>query len=112
RAYATTPEEEADTINNKVEMPVYVSPRVLPTVITPNGDGINDRFEVLIGLSFPNNEMYIYNRLGNVVFYKKGYYDQFDGSGLGNGSYIYVFNYIDERGKIRRLTGSIFIARY
>ncbi|MGL4956179.1 MAG: gliding motility-associated C-terminal domain-containing protein, partial [Bacteroidales bacterium] len=110
-AHATTPEEEADTINNKVEMSAYVMQHILPTVITPNGDGINDRFEVLLGLSFPNNEFYVYNRLGNTVFYRKGYYDQFDGTGLAEGSYIYVFNYIDDRGKLRRMSGTIFVTR-
>src|SRR3546814_2141874 len=45
----------------------------VPNVITPTGDGKNDRL-VIPGLdSFVENELVILNRWGNHVFEKKGY---------------------------------------
>lgn len=45
-----------------------------PNVITANGDGVNDRFEIknlVNGLGYPNNSLYIYNRWGKCVYHKK-----------------------------------------
>lgn len=44
-----------------------------PNVITANGDGINDVFEIknlINGLGYPNNSLAIYNRWGKRVYYK------------------------------------------
>lgn len=45
-----------------------------PTAVTPNGDGINDRFEIknlVHGLGYPNNSLAIYDRWGKRVYYKE-----------------------------------------
>ena len=45
-----------------------------PNVVTPNGDGINDKFIVrnlVDGLGYPNNSLAIYDRWGKRVFYKE-----------------------------------------
>ena len=44
-----------------------------PNVITANGDGINDVFEIknlIYGLGYPNNSLTIYNRWGKCVYHK------------------------------------------
>lgn len=75
-------------VNIVVYQPVYI-----PTAFTPNADGINDFWE-LKGLEvYPNPEVQIYNRWGNIVFYSKGDYSPFDGTdsnkALPEGMYIY-----------------------
>ena len=41
----------------------------IPTLFTPDGDGINDVFEIPgLGNLFPNFTMKVYNRWGNIVF--------------------------------------------
>lgn len=45
---------------------------IFPNVLTPNGDGINDVFiikNLIDGQAYPDNKIYIYNRLGKKVFY-------------------------------------------
>ena len=45
---------------------------IFPTVVTPNGDGINDVFEIhnlVNGMAFPDNELTIYNRYGKRIFF-------------------------------------------
>lgn len=61
----------------------------IPNVITPNGDGLNDYFEISkIGL-FPENELIIYNRYGKALFQEKGYKNQWNGENLPEGVYFY-----------------------
>ena len=47
---------------------------IIPTAITPNNDGINDRFEILNIASYSKVTIEIYNRWGDIIF-------KFDGSG-------------------------------
>lgn len=45
-----------------------------PNVVTPNGDGINDIFEIknlVDGLGYPTNELSIFNRWGKRVYHKE-----------------------------------------
>lgn len=45
-----------------------------PNVVTPNGDGMNDKFiirNLVNGLGYPNNSLAIYDRWGKRVFYKE-----------------------------------------
>lgn len=62
----------------------------IPNVFTPNGDGINDTFEIP-GLEFyPENEMTIVNRWGGTVYQRKGYLKEWTGDGLNEGTYFYL----------------------
>ena len=67
---------------------------LVPNVITPNSDGINDLFEVA---NLPENtEVLILNRWGNVVFSSTNYQNNWDGKDtmgneLVNGVYTYKF---------------------
>ena len=45
---------------------------IFPTVVTPNGDGINDVFEIhnlINGQAYPDNELTIYNRYGKRIYF-------------------------------------------
>ncbi|HTO38810.1 MAG TPA: gliding motility-associated C-terminal domain-containing protein [Brumimicrobium sp.] len=55
---------------------------VIPSAISPDGDGLNDSF-VIDGLAaYPNSEIWIYNRWGNEVFYSNDYQNDWDGRSL------------------------------
>lgn len=75
---------------------------VIPQVITPNGDGFNDTFDLS---SFDVESLIIYNRYGTKVFDKTdGYTNQFEGiadngDDLPVGTYFYVMKY--QEGKVR-----------
>ncbi|MDI1355199.1 MAG: choice-of-anchor L domain-containing protein [bacterium] len=76
---------------------VLTEPLILemPTGFSPNWDGQNDYF-VVHGIEvYPNNELVILNRWGNVVFNKKGYTNDWyglsnDGADLAGGTYFAI----------------------
>jgi gliding motility-associated-like protein len=95
--------------------------RNIPDVITPNGDGANDFFE-LPDLqdcgsgtpSFPNNELIIINRWGTVVFRQKDYKNNWAGTNQNNdplpqGTYFYTLRLNLSDAKIYK--GDILIIR-
>lgn len=71
-----------------------------PNVITANGDGINDYFEIA---NLPSNtEVIILNRWGNVVFKSENYQNNWDGkdtSGKLLAEGVYTYKYTTENGE-------------
>ncbi len=69
---------------------------VIYTAVSPNGDNINETFFIEEVEKFPNNHLYIYNRWGNLVFDKKSYQNDWDGTWFGkklpDGEYYYIFD--------------------
>ena len=71
----------------------------VPNSFTPNGDGINDFWEVPGIEAYPNNELFIYNRWGDLVYEAIPYDNKWEGQtnkGIGggdkmvDGTYYYV----------------------
>ena len=68
-------------------------------LLTPNGDGFNDVWEIPNIEQFQNNEVVVYNRGGKIVYNRKKYQNTWDGSDyskaleinkyLPNGTYYY-----------------------
>jgi gliding motility-associated-like protein len=60
---------------------------------SPNGDGINDYFEIGEIQRYPNSEVWVYDSAGNLVFNAKGYTNDWQGTVNGNplpkASYLY-----------------------
>ncbi|PSL48796.1 putative repeat protein (TIGR01451 family)/gliding motility-associated-like protein [Chitinophaga niastensis] len=92
-ASVTAATSDPDASNNRAvtkEVTVTGDDIFIPNVITPNGDGKNDKF-VVPGISqHPNSSLFIYNRWGNQVYQSKNYQNEWDGSGLSEGTYYYV----------------------
>ncbi len=86
---------------------------VVPEVISPNGDGINDEFIIPnIGL-FPYNRVLIVNRWGDVVYEANPYNNDWSGTHNGNplpqGTYYY---YIElDVNKVDTRQGSLTLLR-
>ena len=59
---------------------------------SPNGDGMNDLWEIENIEMYPDNEVRIYNRSGDEVYSAKGYTSikGWDGGTLNTGTYYYV----------------------
>lgn len=78
-------------VTSQVEV-VYVECLIkIPNVITPDGDGINDFFEIRNVDDYPNSDLVILNRWGTVVFEKTGYTNDWNGDDLSEGVYFYRF---------------------
>jgi len=67
---------------------------IIPTAITPNGDGVNDTWNITNAGNYPKGNFEIYNRYGQRVFASRGYSALFDGLKDGKelpvGPYYYV----------------------
>jgi len=66
-------------------------------LLTPNGDGINDKWVIRNIDSYPDNEVKIYDRTGRLIYHKKGYQNEWDatinGSPLAEGTYYYIVTF-------------------
>lgn len=94
------------TVN--VLVPIYV-----PNTFTPNGDGVNDLWDISSLLNYPNCTVDVFNRYGQSLFHSRGYSKPWDGTFNGNqlqpGVYYYI---IDPKvGLIKPLSGWVSIMR-
>ncbi len=93
---------------------------VIPDGFSPNGDGVNDTFDIdNLEILYPNFEIEIFNRYGNVVYKGNANSPRFDGKSnqsgtLGNGDlpvgvYFYIFNFNDGINKPEE--GRLYLSR-
>jgi gliding motility-associated-like protein len=74
------------------------SPITIPNVITPNGDGVNDTWNIEHIEEFPDATFVIYNRWGNIVWKATGNSFQWNGTNYRNGevlpegTYFYILD--------------------
>ena len=90
----------------------------IPNAITPNGDGKNDFFMVPAieqqPEAYPNSELTIFNRWGDILYQKSPYTNDWDGrnnigSLITEGTYYYVLRLDTREGEV--LKGDITILR-
>lgn len=85
---------------------------VIPTAFTPNGDGVNDTWDIKYLSEYTNNTVDIYNRYGEKVFSSAGYGVPWDGKHNGvdlpQGTYYYIINPKNGR---KIISGSVTIIR-
>lgn len=86
-----------------------------PNTFTPNGDNINDTWEIKGIEDYPSCEVNIYDRWGQRVYRSTGYKDPFDGTSKGKdlpvATYYYVIELNQLEGQSAPFTGSITIVR-
>jgi gliding motility-associated-like protein len=63
---------------------------VIPNIFTPNNDGKNDLFVIGALESYPGSQLLIFNRWGNEVYRADNYLNNWNGSGLAEGTYYYI----------------------
>ena len=84
-----------------------------PNAFSPNGDGVNDTWEIAYLIDYPNPSVQVFNRSGENVFFSQGYSISFDGNYKGEalpvGTYYYIIN-PNYNGR-KRITGSLTIIR-
>lgn len=89
-----------------------------PNVITANGDGINDVFEIknlVNGMGYPNNSLAIYNRWGKRVYYKENISSDDDWwdpakDNIPSGTYFWRFTGKGYLGDVQR-TGTVEVLK-
>ena len=80
---------------------------------SPNGDGINDVWEIPYLSDYPESKVEIFNRAGQMVFhsvgYKKTWDGMFNGKPLPVGTYYYIIE--PKNNGYNKLSGSITILK-
>ena len=72
---------------------------IIPTIMTPNNDGVNDRFMIpcIETGNFPGNEVIIFNQWGDEIFRAAPYTNDWRGTHNGEdipaGTYYYVISF-------------------
>ncbi|MCF1422852.1 gliding motility-associated C-terminal domain-containing protein [Mangrovimonas futianensis] len=93
---------------------------IIPDGFSPNGDGINDTFDLVnIRELYPNFDIEIYNRYGNLLFKGNSSTPNWDGTSkegttlgngeLPNGVYFYILNFND--GQTDSIQGRVYLNR-
>jgi gliding motility-associated-like protein len=70
-------------VSELTETDIPVVDLFIPDGFSPNGDGINDNFEITHPISL-KIELEVYNRWGNLVYKSTDYQNNWDGRGSGN----------------------------
>jgi gliding motility-associated-like protein len=65
---------------------------IIPNIVTPNGDSLNDVFQITSIDRFPNSTVMIFNRWGNMVFESTNYSNltAWDPADVPDGVYFYI----------------------
>jgi gliding motility-associated-like protein len=82
---------------------------IVPNIFTPNGDGVNDRFEIkhLHQLGYQWS-LEVYNRWGKQVYYNATYQNNWNGDELSDGVYFYILRSLSSPSSYK---GSVSIVR-
>ncbi|RYM33377.1 T9SS type B sorting domain-containing protein [Brumimicrobium glaciale] len=103
---------ESDSIFIAVENPC--GNVKVPTVFSPNGDGLNDEFCVL-GNCLQSMRLQIFNRWGEVIYETTEVTDcwngTFRGKPAGTGVYVYKLRGVDNKGIVVELAGNVNLLR-
>lgn len=91
RVQVTSPEGCSYTDSVKVEVAEKIASqeKSIPNVFTPNGDGVNEYFEVTL----PEEgafDLVIFDRYGKQVYSRKNYDNRWNAANLENGTYYYI----------------------
>jgi gliding motility-associated-like protein len=87
---------ELVTESNWIEFVIPV--KIVPNIITPNGDGVNDFFFVSEQLLYEPIHLIVFNRWGGKVFEDTDYENKWDGDNFGgkplsDGTYYYLLKF-------------------
>jgi gliding motility-associated-like protein len=79
-SYALTAVSAIGCIGTYSVVVEVVEPLYIPSAFSPNADGVNDAWIIPNIASFPQCEVTIYNRWGELIFFSRGYENPWDGT--------------------------------
>ncbi|MFY7838899.1 MAG: PKD domain-containing protein [Lacibacter sp.] len=95
-----------DDVFVKVVKDIFV-----PNAFTPNGDGLNDVWEIAVLNAYPGSSVKVYNRYGQLVYQStatvKGWDGKFNGKQQPIGTYAWVLDVGDGRKKMHGIVNIV-----
>ena len=102
-------------VSDTMQLVVEPCDLTIPNIITPNGDGQNETFNIPNVSYYPNSTMIIYNRWGRKVYENSSYQGDWNGENCADGVYFWVFtvNYGNSGNgdELKQLNGTLTILR-
>lgn len=97
-----------DSMYVKIVTDIFV-----PTGFTPNGDGLNDRWDIPALQAYPDAYVAVYNRNGEKVYESSGLFKAWDGTfkGLAQASGVFVYFIKPDRNSGKVLKGTFMLIR-
>ena len=84
----------------------------IPNAFTPNGDGLNDQWELAFLERYPNCEVAVYNRWGELVYHSTGYAEPWDGRYAGQAVVLGTYTYVLDLGNGKKpVRGSLVVLK-
>jgi len=84
----------------------------IPNTFSPNGDGVNDTWNIDALVTYPESSVMVFNRYGKVVYKSTGYSKAWDGTysgkALPGGIYYYI---IDLKNNTQKLSGWVLVVK-
>ncbi len=100
------------TASDDMNVYILLVPKI-PNVFTPNGDGINDVWDITYLAQYQGATVEVYNRYGQIVLqmqngYTKPWDGKLNGTPLPIGTYYYIIN---PKNGLEKMAGSVTIIR-
>jgi gliding motility-associated-like protein len=100
----------ADTMNIKVYPEIFI-----PNAFTPNGNGVNDTWDIPASAAYPGFELFVYDRYGQLIFHTTKTPVSWDGTYKGKqqpvGVYVYALSMTLQDGTVVNKKGTINLIR-
>ena len=110
----TTPDNCTDEKEITIITKIRCGEHLIPTVFSPNGDGLNDQFKIY-GKCIVAIKMQVYDRWGERVFITEdlleGWDGTFNGQIMNTGSYVYQIDISFKDGTVITETGNVNLMR-
>jgi gliding motility-associated-like protein len=91
---------------------VVLFPPEIPNVFSPNGDNINDKWNIRALAKYPGCTVQIFTRYGQLIYNSVGYDNPWDGTFNGKpmpvGTYYYI---VDPKNGVQRFAGYVVLLR-
>ena len=110
-AVVASDEDELNPEDNEATDETEIQRFRIPNVITPNGDGRNDTFEIQGLGKYTSNRIVIFNRYGDHVLERDNYGNDWDAPGQVAGTYFYVLIVTDAQGSTTEFKGWIQVIK-
>ncbi len=112
KVYVSFASGDCESERTEVDIAIGVSAKKLPNAISPNGDGVNDEWNLSWLTYYPAASAKIFNRLGQIVYSYNNQEMFFNGNRKGKALPVGTYYYIIELGKdCSLIRGTINIIR-